>query len=99
MSAIELKAAKGANECAQAAARVIPLNKAISAQGYVYPLLMIGGVYRASFAMGLAVYALPALPASTCRHRARLHVRRARHALRQTFNPSSADMSPRDHEP
>lgn len=83
--------------------RVIPLNQAISARRSVYPLLMIGGVYRMSFAMGLAVYALPARgacpSASISRHRARTRVRSTVHALRKTFTPSRADISPHNHQP
>ena len=69
----------------------------------LYPLLMIEGVYRMSFAMGLAVYALPACGASTSngitRHRARLKVRDAWWAFQRTFTDDSADARPRDHKP
>ena len=107
MSAIGREAARGAGEGARgkvASAREIPSNEAIAARTGVYPLLMIGGVYRMSFAMGLAVYALPGLPPSISRHRARVKMRRARHALRRTMTQSSADICradvcPRDHEP
>lgn len=60
---------------------------------------MIGGVYRMSFAMGLAVYALPQLPPSTSRHRARVKVRRARRAFAKTFIEHGADVGPREQEP
>lgn len=81
------------------AARDNPSNRANSARRRVYPLLMIDGVYRMSFAMGLAVYALPACSASISRHRARVRVRRARQAFQQTITQSSADTCPRHDEP
>lgn len=60
----------------------------------LYPALMIAGVYRMSFAMGLAVYALPTCGASISngitRHRARLKVRDASWAFRQTFTHARA---------
>lgn len=96
MSAAERECGDGVRDDA-APARVTPLNRAVSARKRVYPLLMIDGVYRASFAMGLAVYALPSLPASTriSRHRARVSVRRASHALR-ALDETNADANRAD---
>jgi hypothetical protein len=47
----------------------------------LYPLLMIGGVYRSSFAMGVASYALPRTSPTASRHRVRNAVRAARKSL------------------
>lgn len=102
----------GEGECARerdatrgeaVAAPVIPANRAISAQPRVYPLLMIAGVYRMSFAnlqegWGLAVYALPAcalLPSNgITRHRARVKARDAQRAFRNTFIDCNTDITP-----
>jgi hypothetical protein len=94
MSARERETAREASDW-----RVTPTDKAIPAHRHVYPLLMIGGVYRASFAMGLAVYALPQLAPSISRHRARMRMRSAQHAFRRRFTETGADICPREQDP
>jgi hypothetical protein len=51
----------------------------------LYPLLMIGGVYRTSFAMGVSSYALPRISPTASRHRVRKTVRAARKTLIEQF--------------
>lgn len=102
MTAREFSAGEGVRGEA-ASASVTSFNQAISAQRHVYPLLMIGGVYRMSFAKlqegpRLAVYALPACVTSISRHRARMRVRSSVHALRRSIDETGADVSPRHDE-
>jgi hypothetical protein len=98
MSARELNAGEGVWGEATCSLG-IATNKAITAHIRVYPLLMINGVYRMSFAMGLAVYALPQLAPSISRHRARMRIRSAQHAFRRRFTETGADIGPREQDP
>jgi hypothetical protein len=64
-------------------------------QPHCYPLLMIGGVYRASFAKlqegpGMASYALPRISPAASRYRVRRSVRRMREILRDQASRDQA---------
>lgn len=60
-----------------------------------YPRLMIGGVYRASFAKlqegpGMTAYTLPGISPAASRHRARMRVRQSVHAMRQVLREQAS---------
>ena len=53
--------------------------RALDAGRGVYPYLMLNGVRRDGFALGLNFYSLPSCPESSSRYRLRKAVRTARH--------------------
>jgi hypothetical protein len=68
-----------------------------------YPLLMIGGVYRASFAKlqegpGVATYTLPRMSQTASRYRVRRSVRRMREILRDQASRDRAVLDQAFHE-
>lgn len=61
--------------------------RALDAGRGVYPYLMLNGVRRDGFALGLNFYSLPSCPESSSRYRLRKAVRAARQAFRSLVQP------------
>lgn len=85
--AAAMTVARGQTILTSGASQGTQSGRALDAGRGVYPYLMLNGVRRDGFALGLNFYSLPSCPESSSRYRLRKAVRAARQAFRSLVQP------------